>query len=198
MKYEDHKEYILIRHGQTDYNLQEKFQGVSDISLNAKGRKQAKKIRKKFKEENVDIIYCSDLIRCQQTAETVSPGNRIMLNKNLREMHFGVFEGLTYDEIKEHHADEYKKWKQDILDHVIEQGESFNQMNNRVIAEFENIRKNNEKAAVVSHAGCIRTILAHYLTGDIENSWRFFIENCSITKLCFNRDYAYLKSLNLR
>ena len=198
MKYEDHREYILIRHGQTDYNLQEKFQGSSDIVLNKTGRKQARKIRKLYKQENINIIYSSDLVRCIQTAEYVSPGVQVLVNENFREMNFGVFEGLTYGEIKEHHGDEYKKWKENMMDHVIDGGESFRQMSSRVIGEFEKIRANHDRATLVSHAGCIRTILSHYITGNIEDSWRFFIENCSITKLCFNRDYAYLKLLNLR
>lgn len=198
MKYDDHKEYILIRHGQTDYNLQEKFQGFSDISLNSTGKKQARKVRKKFKQENIDIIYCSDLSRCRETAAGISPDTEIILTENLREMNFGVFEGLTYEQIKNQHGDEYSNWKKNIIDHVIDNGESFRQMSSRVLDEFEKIRNSNERAAVVSHAGCIRTILSYYITGDIENSWRFFIENCSIIKLCFNQDYAYLKSLNLR
>jgi alpha-ribazole phosphatase len=196
-------EILLIRHGETEYNSSKKFTGVTDVDLNENGREQALKLGDVLKNEVFDHIYSSDLRRCVETGSHLKCANDRIFSKELREMNFGRWEGLTYDQIKEKYPDELKKWESDWINFIIHEGESFNIMSGRVIKEFEKILKqhsgNNEgKIAIISHSGCIRTILAHCIIGSIKESWKFRVENAAVSRLSVDKDYFFLKSLNER
>lgn len=191
------KELLLIRHGETDHNRELRITGFSDIPLNSAGISQAQKLKEKFMSEGITAIYSSDLQRCVETSEIISGGIKPVTTPKLREMNFGIFETLTGDEAKASYPDEYNFWMNDILNYRIPAGESNSDMIERVLSFFSELLSGSaERAAVISHSGCIRTVLSFYLMGSVEDTWRFFIDNCTITRLCFSGDYAYLKSLN--
>lgn len=191
-------ELLLIRHGETDHNKEMRFTGFTDIPLNSTGREQAMKLKEKFMSEGITSIYSSDLKRASETADIISGGGSLAVTPALREMNFGIFEALKYEELLRVHCDEISQWKSDRRNYVIPEGESFLQMAGRVLSFTEKIITSNDggKAAVVSHSGCIRTILSFYLLGGIEDTWKFFIDNCTITRLCIDKKYSYMKSLN--
>jgi alpha-ribazole phosphatase len=197
-------EILLIRHGETEYNSGKKFVGISDVGLNENGRLQAIKLGDALKNEAFDHIYSSDLKRCVETASYLKCANDRTFSKELREMNFGRWEGLTYDEIKEKYPDELEKWESDWINHIIREGESFSIMSRRVIGEFEKILKrhssnnNGGKIVIISHSGCIRTILGHCIIGSIKESWKFRVDNAAVSRLRVDKDYFYLKSLNER
>ncbi len=191
------KELLLIRHGETDYNRHGRFLGIRDIGLNNEGRNQALNLKNKLEGEEIDYVISSDLLRCRETAEIINFGQEIYHTKNLREMNFGRWEGLTWEEIRESYGPEFKDWRKDWINFKITEGESFYDMSRKVIAEIDTILESRyNRIAVVSHGGCIRTILGYYLLESIEKSWRFQIDNGTIARLCFSRDYTYLKTLN--
>jgi alpha-ribazole phosphatase len=191
------KEFILIRHGETDFNRKQKFMGRSDVPLNETGKKQASNIKLLIQKENISKIYSSDLLRCRETAEIIEPDKIISYHKELREMNFGIFEGLTYDDIKKDHQIEIHKWKNDSINYRIPGGESLSDMSDRVLNFFQKlVNEYKEKTIIISHSGSIRIILAHYIVGNLEDSWKFFIDNSTITRIGFDGNYAYLKSLN--
>ncbi len=191
------KELLLIRHGETDHNRELRITGFTDIPLNAIGRTQALKLKDKFIAEEITSIYSSDLIRCRETAEIISGGKQPEVTPKLREMNFGIFETLTHEEATAAHYDELKLWRSDSNNYKVPEGESYVEMSERVLSFISGVAaEETEKAAVISHSGCIRAILSFYLMGSIDDSWRFFIDNCTINRLCFSGDYAYLKSLN--
>ncbi|MCP4137223.1 MAG: alpha-ribazole phosphatase [bacterium] len=197
MKMKNVTEILLIRHGQTDYNKNERFLGMTDISLNETGREQAARVGERLKDEKIDLVYCSDLKRCVETAEIIGFNKDIEYTSNLREMNFGKWEGLNWKELRDDFGDEFKSWRKDWVNYPVPGGESFKDMSARVIAEFEEIKKHeNLKIAVVTHGGCIRTLLGEYLMDSAENSWKFYLENGTISRLCFNKGFSYLKSLN--
>jgi alpha-ribazole phosphatase len=198
-------EILLIRHGETEYNSSKKFTGITDVELNRKGREQVLKLGDALKNEIFDHIYSSDLKRCVETGDRLQKcANGRTFSKELREMNFGLWEGLTYDEIKEKYPDELEKWENDWTDYVIPKGESFSIMSGRVIKEFKEILKQhncnniNGKIAIISHSGSIRTILGHCIIGSIKDSWKFRVENAAVSRLRVDNDYFYLKSLNER
>jgi len=191
------KELLLIRHGETDHNREMRFTGFTDIPLNTKGRSQAENLREKFMSEGITSVYSSDLKRASETAEIISGGNILEITPELREMNFGIFETLTYQELIETHRAEFTQWGSDRKNYKIPEGESYTEMSERVLSFIKKILESDcDKAAVVSHSGCIRTVLSFYLLGGVEDSWKFFIDNCTITRLCIDKKYAYLKSLN--
>jgi broad specificity phosphatase PhoE len=190
------KEIILVRHGETDHNREMRITGFTDVPLNNTGKAQAERLKPKFMSEGITAIYSSDLKRCYETASIISAGAPLTDTPSIREINFGIFETLTDMDARTFHPAEYNMWKGN-SEYRVPEGESFNEMAARVLLFFEELVSSEiQRAAVVSHSGCIRTVLAHYLLGGIDDTWRFVIDNCTITRLCFDGDYAYLKSLN--
>jgi alpha-ribazole phosphatase len=191
------KELLLIRHGETDHNKELRFTGFSDIPLNSKGREQAENLKDKFLSEGITSVYSSDLKRAAETAEILSGGGRFEITPALREMNFGIFETLNYEEIMKDYSEEFNLWGSDKMNYRIPQGESYTEMAERVLTFVGKVLESDfEKAAVVSHSGCIRTILAYYLLGSVEDTWKFVIDNCTISRLCIGKRSAFLKTLN--
>jgi broad specificity phosphatase PhoE len=191
------KEVLLIRHGETDLNRDLKFIGFSDPELNDTGRRQAEALREKFMSEEITCIYSSDLRRCVETAYIISGGAEIIVSDRIREMNFGIFESRTNEEVRTEYRDEFNLWLSDIINRRIPGGESFREMSERVLDYFRQVTAlDGDRIAFVSHSGCIRVILSYYLMKNMDDIWRFFIDNCTINRLCFDGDYAYLKTLN--
>ncbi|MBN2040594.1 MAG: alpha-ribazole phosphatase [Spirochaetes bacterium] len=193
-------EILLIRHGETDYNKNGKFGGKSDIDLNKQGREQARFLSEYLKDEKIDHFYSSDLKRCVNTGDSIICSGEKIYCKDFREMSFGNWEGMTYDEIKEKHPFELEEWENDWIYKMVPGGESFTDMSTRVISRFEEILGKHidsaDRIALVTHSGCIRAILGHYIAGSLKNCWKFHIDNASVSRLKCSGDYVYLKSLN--
>jgi probable phosphoglycerate mutase len=103
---------LLWRHGQTEWNLERRFQGQSDVGLNATGRWQAQRAARLIAALKPAAIYSSDLARAVSTAEPLArlTGLPVNLDKDLRERHGGAWEGLTDREIREFYPHEYQVW----------------------------------------------------------------------------------------
>ena len=88
----------IMRHGKTDWNIQHKLQGRTDIPLNEEGRQMAKQAREDYLNIPIDICYCSPLIRARETAELVLQGRNIpiLYDDRLIEMGFGIYEGTAH------------------------------------------------------------------------------------------------------
>ena len=92
---------ILVRHGQTDMNVEGIYFGWLDPALNEKGREQGERAKEVLRKISYDNIYSSDLKRASETARLVNYLKKeLVLDKRLRELNFGIFEGLSYEEIK--------------------------------------------------------------------------------------------------
>ncbi|MCI9016927.1 MAG: histidine phosphatase family protein [Clostridia bacterium] len=91
---------LLTRHGQTDWNVARKIQGTTDIDLNQTGIKQAELTREKLLNEKIDIIISSPLKRARKTAEIINKGRNIpiIIDNEIKERCFGIFEGKTREE----------------------------------------------------------------------------------------------------
>jgi glucosyl-3-phosphoglycerate phosphatase len=104
---------LLWRHGQTTFNVERRFQGQTDVPLNAVGRQQAETVARYIAAFRPDAIYSSDLSRAVQTAEPLArlTGLTVQLDKDLRERNGGAWEGKTDVEIREQYADAYAAWQ---------------------------------------------------------------------------------------
>ncbi|MCX5998617.1 MAG: histidine phosphatase family protein [Chloroflexi bacterium] len=97
---------LLVRHGTTAWNEMGRYQGSSDIALSARGLREAEALGKRLTDEKIDAFYASDLRRAVQTAQAIIPAERhgeLVICRELREIDFGEFEGLTYNEIRTRH-----------------------------------------------------------------------------------------------
>ena len=179
------KKIYLARHGQTDANNSLTFQGHIDNHLNSKGLLQAKKIVDYFTNHNLPKIYTSDLIRTVETARPTAEihNSEIVKIPALKEISFGEWEGLSYDEIKEKWSDQLELFFKQPAQCRMPGGESFDDVALRVRSVCEDLFKNNsdKNIAIVSHGGVIRVQLCLLLGLDINKLWVFGVHNASTT-----------------
>jgi broad specificity phosphatase PhoE len=148
---------LLVRHGETDWNAERRVQGHSDTPLNETGRAQAQALADELAGEALDAVFSSDLLRAHETARIVAQGRGLDVTamRDLRERHFGTWEGLTDDEIFARFPQAANgKWGD---------GESREEMADRVFRALEGIAESHAggRVLVVSHGGPLRAVLGH-------------------------------------
>ena len=186
-------EIILIRNGQSKGNEQNIVQGQLDEGLSELGLMQAEELSTYF--NNLNAIYSSDTGRATQTAEPTAKklGLEINIDKDLREASFGIWEGMTYDEVKEKYSLEYQAWDENY--HIRPSWfEAFDVHQNRVRKALEQIlTKHNveESIAVFSHGGSIKTQVAFFKKLNGAELTKIRISNCSLTLISFKPSKEY-------
>ncbi len=193
-------EIIFVRHGESELNKRGVFCGWTDSPLTLKGIEQAHEVSRKLKDETIDRIISSDLDRCYKTAEIINKNHKseIELNSELKELNFGQWEGLSYEDICNKYPKESKRWQEDHNYYKVPMGESLDEMYKRVNNAFEVIKKGQgkERILIISHAGVIRSILSKEISGGIKDYWKFKIDNCGIARLEYVDDFPVLKGIN--
>jgi len=161
----------LIRHGETDWNVEQRCQGFSDSPLNATGKKQAEAIARHLSGTRVEAIYSSTLSRAYETAQIISKYHDASVEAMdaLRELNQGEFEGLPLTELVESHADFLERWLREPADLVVPGGESLRQMQDRAWSALENIveRHADGNVVVVAHNLCIMALLCRITKLDL-------------------------------
>lgn len=181
---------ILIRHGQTDYNLKNRYCGFTDISINDIGKIRARKIKKKLKGLKIDKIFCSDLKRSWQTAKIIFNHKKCFITKtpNLREIDFGIWDGLNFKQVIKEQPLIYKKWLKNPFSVDIPDGEKMSSFVNRIKKELKSIVKDNTQktVAMVGHAGPLRVILNAALGIKRKDFWKAEIKPQTIYIIKYN------------
>ncbi|MGJ7582574.1 histidine phosphatase family protein [Variovorax sp. RHLX14] len=157
-------EIILVRHGETAWNRELRFQGHVDIPLNDAGHEQARRVGLRLAGEAVDHAFSSDLMRAQQTAAPAAQqlGLKVVTQAGLREQHFGVVEGLRAEDIRQLHPRAWEDWLEFREDHAMPEGESARQFHARVIGALG--------AIAAAHAGKNLLVVTH--GGVLDMVWR--------------------------
>lgn len=186
-------EIILIRHGETDWNSQQRMQGHSNSDLSEVGRGQIQALGELMKNVSFDHIYSSDSLRTSQTAEAITQysGHTLQFDQRIREKNLGVFEGLTSTEAKERHPEIYRLFKTAGANYVIDEGESTQQLLERALEFIEEIRLRHpqERVVMVTHGGVVRVLMKHALGLSIDAPTRFIIKNTGIFGLIWNENW---------
>jgi probable phosphoglycerate mutase len=170
-------ELLFIRHGETDWNRRQCFQGQIDVPLNGNGLEQARRLGLRLAPEPHHVLFSSDLSRAQQTAAPVAAawGLQPVLVPGLREQKFGEWEGLDFAAIQQRYADLWPLWLQQDIDFAVPGGESLRQFHTRVLGAVKGLASQAESAgpgqrlAIVTHGGVLdmlwRTAKGLPLTG---------------------------------
>lgn len=188
-------ELWLIRHGETDWNAQRRWQGQSDVPLNALGRQQAQALAKRLSKQRFDAVHSSDLSRAYETAQLVFPHYTITPEPRLRELNFGSFEGKTWEELQEAEAAMLRRWREDPYACQPPGGEQFGQVVERTKAWYLELPPSG-KIAAVAHGGTIRA-LTYAITGTPSGAgWGFSFDNGSVTILQRFQNTTLLKRVN--
>ncbi len=182
----------LVRHGETEGNLDDKAQGHFDASLTDLGRLQAEALGRRLSDTKFDAVYSSDLRRAFETAKAVIARQselQIHTSQQLREYHFGDFEDVHWEEVREKDPDLFKRWKNlnTRIDIRFPGGESLREAWQRVGDFLQQTlarhREGNETILVVGHGGSLQALLAHLLNVPASHQWFFTFNNTSVTML---------------
>lgn len=179
----------LIRHGETDWNKNFKYQGISDIPLNADGVEQARCLGVRLAYIRPDRIVASPLQRARRTAEIIAGRREDALGvetiDGLREVSFGIWEGLTVPEIMDIDGGTFEQWRYKPFSCTPKGGESFESISARsreVARQLDETGRLGEDTFVVAHGGVLRSLAAALLRyGDSDILWRMRFDNCSIS-----------------
>ena len=153
----------FIRHGETDWNIELRLQGQTDLALNARGEVQAAAVGHRFLGLSADALYSSDLLRARQTALPISAvlNLPIILLSELRERHFGRCEGMTLEEIAIRYAEDALAFERRDPDYApLGGGESRRQHQERILECVDRLVREHERQTlvVVTHGGALDVV----------------------------------------
>lgn len=152
-------ELLLIRHGETDFNRQYRFQGQIDVPLNATGQAQALRLAERLHDEPLDAVVCSDLVRTRETAAPLlrRRGLGAEFDARWREQSFGVLEGLEVPSVRYSHPELWAAWSRHEADQAPPGGESNVVFHARVMDALHAVAQAlpGRRVAVFTHGGVL-------------------------------------------
>jgi len=169
---------VCVRHGRTAWNGLRRFQGHSDIPLDAEGRAQASALAAHLRAERFDLAVASDLSRARETAQAIlgERGPVLETDPDFREMRFGTWEGLTWEQIVAAHPELARDGEMRPKFYTPDGGESFDELVDRVRRAFERViarLHDGEHALVVAHAGVLHAAMRVFLPDGAALEGRF-------------------------
>jgi len=177
----------LVRHGETAWNAEGRVQGQLDVPLSAVGLAQARAVAAALAGESFGAIYASDLARVRQTAEPAAArlGLGVRLERALRERHYGMFERLTYVEVKERYPAEYARFRDKDLDFDFVSGESLRAFAERALACVAALveRHAGESILVFTHGGVLEMVYRHATGRGLSSARDFEIPNAALNRI---------------
>ncbi len=179
---------LCIRHGQTDWNLEGRYCGQTDVELNDTGRCGAETLAEDLRSERIDAVYSSDLIRAISTAEPLvrSRDIEIQHDKRLREIHQGVWEGMLFPDIKKKYAERFAERAQDPISIAPPGGETVGEVKNRVTSALQDIINRHEagsRIAIVAHGFTLAIARVHFGNIDIRKVWDYIPPNTEVIEI---------------
>ncbi len=193
--------WLLVRHGETEWNATSRMQGHTPTGLSETGVRQAQLLAERLKDTELAAIHCSDLPRARDTAEMIAAGRGIEVHptSDLRERSYGQWEGMTREEIRARDPEEYAHWRQGTEEFAPPDGESLIDVLARQAGLTEMLRATypgDETIALVGHGGAFLTLAVSMLGVPMSLRSRFSLDNASITILRVSPDRAVLERWN--
>lgn len=186
-------EILVVRHGETPWNVERRIQGWRDIELNDTGHRQAQAVARHLArqhadpEQAIDAVYSSDLQRAKQTAGYVAAELAMPLNLHdgVRERNYGVLEGVPFPEMAQHYPEVAKVWASRHPDGVIPQGETLRQFRDRVTTALVQIatRHPGQRVVVVTHGGAMDILWREATGTDLQDPRKAVLLNASINRI---------------
>jgi len=190
---------ILVRHGESEWNAQRRYQGQADVPLSGLGKRQAELVAERLAGQKIDAVYASDLIRAWETASAIAEksGLDVLPEPRLRELKFGVLEGLTFEEAQAKYPQMIAAWLED-FNQPPEGAETIDLFNARIVSLLEDLEAKHDEQVVllVGHGGSLSEILRVALGLSREKRWYLEMENASLSEVLIAEGYISLKRLN--
>jgi alpha-ribazole phosphatase len=191
---------FLVRHGETTWNDEQRFQGHIDVPLNARGWRDAERLATRFADEHVDAIYTSDLRRASDTADVIARALRMtkFCEPRLREANMGELQGMTY-------ADVRARWFSDVptmpcyfVDDAPPGVECLRALQARLLDAVNDLiaRHANETILVVNHGAGLRVLFCAWLGISLGDYWKLQFDSASVSQVVMTGRGAVVALLN--
>ncbi|MFP4078847.1 MAG: histidine phosphatase family protein [Candidatus Izemoplasmataceae bacterium] len=182
----------LIRHGQTEANINKIYQGNADVPLNETGKEQAKVVAWRLKEYPLEALYSSHLERALNTARAIGEYHdlKLEIRRELQEISLGEWQGKSREEVEKEYGDFIKarKEKNDFYYTAVPGGESYAELEKRSMAVLEDIVQKTDKdhVALVTHGGVIKSLVGSILGIPHDKRRLIDVYNASITLIRYS------------
>ena len=193
---------FLVRHAETDWNRERRYQGWTDTALSATGRLQAEAVGRALAGAGLAAVYASPLQRARITAEAIAAPHQltVRLAPAFKEMGFGRWEGLSLDEARAVDPDFYGRWLE--TPHLVTPpgAESLAEIRARAIAGLDELRAEHDgrSVCVVTHAIVSRILILEALGLPLERIWSVSVSATGISEIEFRPDWVALHRMNAR
>ena len=190
---------MLVRHGETEWNKQRRYQGQLDIPLSTFGRQQAELLGERLIGKKIDALYTSDLSRTSETANIIAEmcGLQVLPEPRLREMNFGVLEGLTFEEGQAKYPEMIATWLDD-YNQPPDGGEKLEDFTGRIHSLLDDLKRKHDGdiLLLVTHGGFLGELLRQVFKLSLDGRWYFELENASLSEILIYEEHLSLKKLN--
>lgn len=184
------KELLLIRHGQTDWNVAKKIMGRKPIPLNETGRKQAERLAGYLSANPIDICFSSPVLRALETAEILCAPQKLkpVLREELAEIDYGSWVDLSFAEVHQNHSEAWAQYRADPNDLVFPGGESIQAVAQRMNFLVDEALKvyPGKRVAMVSHADVLKFAIAYIFGFPLTILRQFSFENCGVALIRYD------------
>jgi len=192
-------EIILVRHGETKWNVQEVFRGRIDIELNQTGIRQAELLAEYLSRRQLDAIFSSPLQRAVRTAELIAGYHKLDVEivAQLIDMDFGEWQGLPHQEVKDRYKEIYAEWVGHPDKVRMPSGESLDDVRQRVEKLVDDVVAKYEGTVVlVSHRVVNKVLICALLGLDNSHFWQIRQDTCGISTFVHDRSHFILTEHN--
>ena len=191
---------FVVRHAETDWNRERRYQGRADTGLSDVGRGQATAVARALQGGGLAAVYSSPLKRAMATAEAIAAPHRLPIRivDAFGEIDFGQWEGLTMDEVRARFAAEYRGWAERPHETVPPGAEPLAAVRQRVLAGLEALRAEHdgESVCLVTHGVPARILILEALGLDLSRIWAVHVATTGISELEFRDDWTAVHRMN--
>jgi broad specificity phosphatase PhoE len=191
---------LLLRHAETEWNRERRFQGWRDVPLSATGREQAESAARLLAATRIDAVWSSPLARARDTAAIIAAPHRLAVQESeaFREMGFGDWEGLTREEVRERYPDAHRAWAESPHEAAWPGAEPLAAVRVRALAGLEALRAayTGQTVCLVSHGITGRLLILEALGLGPDRLWSFQLSSTGISELEFRDDWTTLHRMN--
>ncbi len=200
-------EIILVRHGETEWNVNQVFRGRIDVELNETGIRQAELLAEYLSDLKIDAVYSSPLKRALKTAEIVASYHKldVRVADGLIDFDYGEWQGLPHQEVKQRHRELYAQWAKNPHQVTMPAGECLNDVSQRAISVVDDVIASHQGSVVLASHRVVNKVLICALLGlDNSHFWNIRQDTCGMTTftyedgrfiLTMHNNTSYLKPL---
>ena len=192
---------LLVRHGQTSWNVDGRYQGSTDIPLNDHGLAQAAALATRLADETIDVIYSSPLQRALQTAQAINAHHGLPIHEDarLKEIYFGSWEGITHKEAESRYPGAQLRWRRNPFEAMPPDGESIDAVEARIGSLLQELYTYEDRTVLVaSHCAIMQVLLCQALRMDLAGRWRFRLDAAALSELILDEHGNSLGFVNDR